>query len=161
MRRIALLISTCLGVGYSPFAPGTLGALFIAVVYWFLPVQNTMLFVLLTCALFFIGVWSAAIAEKHVQEKTKEKNLHDPGIIVVDEVVGMLVALIAVPRSFKLLVIAFILFRIFDIVKPYPIRKLEKLRGGWGIMLDDVGAGIYANVIVQILLMIVGKNILV
>ncbi|MBV9610609.1 MAG: phosphatidylglycerophosphatase A, partial [Acidobacteria bacterium] len=74
-----------------------------------------------------------------------------PGHVVVDEVVGQLIALIAVPLRWKYLILSFILFRVFDIVKPPPIRRLEKLEGGAGIVLDDVGAGLYALVIVQLL----------
>ncbi len=80
----------------------------------------------------------------------KDLKVKDPSCVVIDEVLGMGVSLLWVPREWPYIVMAVILFRIFDIWKPYPIQRLEKLPGGWGIMLDDLLGGIYANVWVQI-----------
>ena len=99
-------------------------------------------------ALFFAGVWASTIVEQDLERQ-------DPGIVVVDEVVGMLVALMLLPPTTTVIFVAFFLFRLFDIVKPYPARWCEQLSGGWGIMMDDVVAGLYANVLIHITLWIV------
>jgi len=80
----------------------------------------------------------------------RESGDNDPGFVVIDEVAGQMIALIAVPLDWKYLLAGFILFRSFDIVKPFPLRRLERLPGGTGIMLDDVGAGLYALVLLQL-----------
>jgi phosphatidylglycerophosphatase A len=97
----------------------------------------------LIVALFGLGVAAASRTEQVARRK-------DPSIVVVDEVVGMLVALWALPFQAGEAVAAFLCFRLFDIAKPFPIRRLEAQPGGWGIMLDDVVAGLYANAVVRI-----------
>lgn len=97
----------------------------------------------LTAALFVVGVWAAGVAEDHFR-------LEDPGPVVIDEVVGMLVALLFTGAGVAGAVAGFVLFRVFDIVKPYPAARLERLRGGLGIMADDVVAGVYANLVLQV-----------
>jgi phosphatidylglycerophosphatase A len=82
----------------------------------------------------------------------RESGRKDPGFVVIDEVAGQLIALIGVPLHWKTLLASLILFRVFDIVKPPPLRRLEKLPGGMGIMADDIGAGLYALVVMQVLL---------
>jgi phosphatidylglycerophosphatase A len=153
---LALAIATC-GVGYLPLAPGTWGSLlalgffFLLHRQWFphsdLPlgasadsflVVQLMIVVVITV----VGTWAASRTERVLRIK-------DPGKVVVDEVAGQLIALMAVPGGhwigFPVTVLAaFILFRLFDIVKPYPARKLEGLHGGAGIMADDLVAGLYA-----------------
>lgn len=154
---LALAIATC-GVGYLPLAPGTWGSLVAVAFYlllhrqWFphtdippgLYVRSFLLIqfaVILTVIL--LGTWAASRTERVLQIK-------DPGKVVVDEVAGQLIALMAVPAGMWLIgdamtvVAAFMLFRLFDIVKPYPARKLEGLHGGLGIMADDLVAGLYA-----------------
>lgn len=150
MTLISRLISTGLGVGYFPGAPGTMGTLAGVVVFWFCPQVSAFQLILICLGLTVIGIYSASITEKEMQNKVGSDELHDPEIIVIDEIVGMLVALIAIPKTLKFVVAAFILFRIFDIAKPFPIKKIEKLPSGWGIILDDVAAGIFANLILQI-----------
>jgi phosphatidylglycerophosphatase A len=88
---------------------------------------------------------------------TRESGIKDPGFVVIDEVSGQMIALIAVPVHWKYLVAGFILFRSFDIVKPFPLRRLESLPGGTGIMMDDVGAGLYALVLLQIWLHFIAR----
>lgn len=78
---------------------------------------------------------------------------HDPSIIVIDEIVGMLVALAFLPKTATVVVLTFVMFRLFDIVKPFPVRNLERIPAGWGIMLDDVAAGVYANVVCRLILL--------
>ncbi len=169
----ALAIATC-GVGYFPIAPGTLGSLVGAAVYlsaWdriydlleasavrrqlgptyiFAPLLASMLLVIVLVTM--IGTWAATRVERLKQKK-------DPSIVVIDEVAGQMIALLSVQfwsPSWWSIVSAFILFRAFDIWKPYPIRRLEALESGLGIMLDDVAAGLYAAVANTILIAVVG-----
>ncbi len=143
MKFVYYLIATGLGTGYSPIAPGTAGSLLSAVIiYYFSPVNPWLLMVLI--GLFFLaGVYSGNLVEK--------KHGHDPQIVVLDEMVGMAISLLFLPKNWILFVIAFILFRIFDIAKPPPVQQSQKLKGGWGIMLDDVLAGSYALLIIQLI----------
>lgn len=153
-KVVAKAISTGLGLGYAPLGPGTMGALAITIVYWFIPLDNLWYFIFLVLGITLIGVYSSSITEKEMQSNVGDQNFHDPGIIIIDEIAGMLVTLIAIPKEFKYLVIAFILFRFFDIVKPFPIKKVEKLKAGWGIMMDDVVSGIFANVLLRVIILI-------
>ena len=128
-------------VGYLPSAPGTFGTFAaLLVIAVFVPSDNVLL--LLFSALFIIGVWSSHNAEKALGK--------DSGHIVIDEFCGYIVSVTFISPSLGYYVAAFILFRIFDIFKPFPIRNIEKaVSGGAGIMLDDVLAGIYANLCLQ------------
>ncbi|HXU34820.1 MAG TPA: phosphatidylglycerophosphatase A [Blastocatellia bacterium] len=148
--RIAYALATGLGAGFAPIAPGTIGSveglvIFLAVLA-FHPGLAASLVVLasLNMAVFAVGVW----ASTRTCEITA---LKDPGIVVIDEVSGQLIALtpLALWPSFSVaaVVAGFILFRFFDIFKPYPIRKLEHLHAGLGVMADDALAGIYAAVL--------------
>lgn len=160
---LALAIATC-GVGYFPIAPGTVGSmvgvlLFLALGNLFdamfqtslapiLPDGKTIviqfgLMLVAILAVTFGGIWAATRTERRLQRK-------DPSIVVIDEVAGQMVALLPLmiwlPTWWNVLA-AFILFRLFDIWKPYPVRRLEGLNGGLGIMADDLGAGVYAAII--------------
>ena len=101
-----------------------------------------------------ICTFTSSITEKEFQKKAGNNKIHDPGIIIIDEIAGMLFALIALPKTLPLVIAAFFLFRFFDIVKPFPIKKIEKLPTGWGIMFDDVAAGIFSNIVLQLTLRI-------
>ncbi len=145
MRRFAILLATAAYLGYSPIAPGTAGsigglALFVLLRYAGVPALEFGTILVLLVA----GVWSARVAEQHF-------GLEDPGPVVIDEVVGMLISLVWLPTTWPVALAAFLAFRIFDIVKPYPAGRFERLPGGVGIMADDVMAGIYANLVVQAL----------
>ena len=96
-------------------------------------------------ALFFLAVWSA-------EAVAKAENQHDPAHVVIDEVMGVAVSLAFVPWTLYTIAAGFVLFRVFDITKPFPARRSEKLPGGWGIVMDDVVAGIYANIVLRFLL---------
>ena len=155
--RLSLLIATCFGLGYLPLAPGTWGSLAGLAVYW--AVRNFgpgwMIFDLsLRAALalsYFLmlgvpalavaaaGVWSSGRVARYVGKK-------DPQFVVIDEVSGQLFtyAFALAPLNWKYLLLGFILFRVFDIWKPFPVRQVESLPGGWGIMADDWGAAVYA-----------------
>jgi len=139
----AIWIATLDGVGYFPIAPGTAASLVgVAVVAGLgqLPLPNTTAIAVLAAAslaLFALGVWAAGEAEKFFGRT-------DPGQVVVDEVVGQMLTFLLLPHAnWKWLLGGFLLFRVFDIVKPFPARQAERIPRGWGIMLDDVVAGAY------------------
>ena len=149
MSILAKIISTIFGVGYFPLAPGTMGSLAALIVYWISPEITAIQLALIILGISVLGVYTATITEHEMKNKLGQEKGIDPGIIVIDEVVGMLIALLFVPKTTFFLIAAFILFRIFDITKPYPVRNMERFPGGWGIVLDDVIAGIYANIAIQ------------
>ena len=140
---ITIFFGTFSFIGYLPFCPGTLASLAILLILCFAGVSNSFILISLAIVLFFIGVLVSFVLEREWGK--------DASKIVIDEVVGMLLSLVFLPMSFLVWGIAFLIFRIFDIVKPYPIRKIEKLKGGWGVMADDVLAGIYTAVIMNII----------
>ncbi len=140
---LARLICTLFFAGYFPFAPGTFGSLITLLIIWFLIPSFFYILLLVSIGLFFISVWSATKGEEVLGKDARQ--------IVIDEVTGMAISLLFVPKEIKWYVIAFFLFRLFDIVKPPPARGMEKLKGGWGVTLDDVVAGIYANVTLHLI----------
>lgn len=143
-ERWAWWVATAGGVGTVPWAPGTAGSVVgLAIAWWAWPTLGTLWSAALTVALFGLGVAAASRTEQAARRK-------DPSIVVIDEVVGMLVALWALPFQAGEALAAFLCFRLFDIAKPFPLRRLEAQPGGWGIMLDDVVAGLYANALVRI-----------
>jgi phosphatidylglycerophosphatase A len=144
MRKIVLFVATGAGSGYSPIAPGTAGSAVGLLLYALLAGLPTAGYALAVAATAVVGVWAADRAERIFARK-------DDGRITVDEVAGMLVSLVALPVRLDVAVSAFFLFRLFDIIKPPPIRTLERLEGGLGVVADDLAAGIYANVVGQIL----------
>ena len=149
MIRLAFAIGTVFKTGYIPIAPGTIGSIVGLLVFWLIKDSASFTVeVLVVTILFFVGVWASTIVEQVLQRQ-------DPGVVIVDEVVGMLVALMLLPPTTTVIFLAFFLFRFFDIVKPYPARWCEQLSRGWGIMMDDVVAGLYVNVLIHIILWIV------
>ena len=149
LDRIACFLATGAGAGHAPIAPGTFGAaegviLFLAAAALPLtPREFLILLSALNVLVFVVGVWASSRA-------CKVFCLEDPGQVVIDEVSGQLIALtpLALAPSAAGAVVAFLLFRVFDIFKPYPIRKLEYLRAGFGVMMDDMLAGVYAAALV-------------
>jgi len=137
-------IGTVFYIGKLPLAPGTWASIF-AVLCWYFLFQSVNHFVLpaISIFLFLIGGIASDTIVKHSKE-------HDPSRIVIDEWVGQWVALSMMPINIRTGVVAFVAFRIFDIIKPGPVRKMEKIPGGWGIMADDVMAGIMAYFVVLI-----------
>ncbi|MDH5258142.1 MAG: phosphatidylglycerophosphatase A [Gammaproteobacteria bacterium] len=134
-------ISLGFGSGKIPVAPGTFGTMIGVLIYLLLSDINLYLYIAITVAFYFLGVWAAHLYSDHL-------GVHDHGSIVWDEVVGYMITMIAIPAQWQWILLGFILFRLFDIWKPWPIRWLdEKVHGGTGIMIDDVLAGIYAWVI--------------
>lgn len=130
-------------IGYMPFAPGTWGSLTGLISFILIgPSLQTQLLIIIIGAL--TGIYASSVAEKAFDEKDSRK-------IVIDELIGFYVSVFYLPQRPGYLVMAFLLFRFFDIIKPLPIKKLEKaLHGGPGVMADDIMAGIYANIILQI-----------
>ena len=142
------LIATWFGCGLSPAAPGTagsLGALAIAIVLHFSFGSGRLTFLLLAVILLVPGIWAADVV-------AKREGITDPGLVVVDEVIGQWITLAAAPSlNWKTWLFAFALFRIFDIWKPPPARQLERLHGGLGIVADDVMAGLYGALAIFLL----------
>ncbi len=143
----AFAIATGLGSGYSPFAPGTAGSLVGLALLW--PMRGwPFAWQAAACvALFARGAAAAGRVARSV-------GIADPGIVVVDEVVGMWVTLLLVPLSAWTAAAGFLLFRAMDVIKPYPARDMEALHGGLGIMADDVAAGLYANLVLQVAMVV-------
>ena len=144
-RGAAALVATALGAGYSPVAPGTAGSLVGLLLFWPLSGLGLLPQLLAVAAVFALGVRCSTVVAAEVGRK-------DPGMVVVDEVAGMWVTLIAVPFTPVTAALGFAAFRVMDVFKPYPARQLEALPAGWGIMSDDMMAGVYANLLVQVLL---------
>ncbi len=149
-----IIVVTGFGTGFSPFAPGTMGAA-LATIIWFvlsLFVSSTLLF-LITILLILLFTVLGIIGANALEPEWGE----DPSRIVVDEMVGVWIALLAaIPYNMYYMLLAFALFRLFDIFKPLGIRKMEKLKGGWGVMMDDILAGIYSCVLILIAKCLIG-----
>lgn len=127
-----------LGTGASPYAPGTVGTLLALPLCWFLAQWPLWAYLAVTVVLFAVGVWLCDKTSKDIGE-------HDHSGIVIDEVVGYLITMIAVPVNVWTIAAGFLLFRLFDVVKPWPICWLDKqVKGGFGIMIDDVLAGLFS-----------------
>jgi phosphatidylglycerophosphatase A len=145
MRRLVILLATWWGAGYSPLAPGTAGTI-AAIPFYFL-LRLLPLYGYLACVLGIglVACWAAGEAERIFQEKDSKR-------IVIDEAVGFFITMTALPPSWPYLIGGFCLFRCFDILKPPPIRLIErKVKGGYGVVLDDVLAGIYAHIALRII----------
>lgn len=143
MNSISSWIATGFGIGYLPLAPGTWGSLAAFFVwYFFMTDISPFLLVIISLVVFFIGVLTSNAV---IQTTAKS----DPSEVVIDEFSGQWIALIALPHTLGYGIAALVLFRILDIFKPPPIKQLERLPGGWGIMLDDVAAGIMTCIILN------------
>ena len=153
LRALAWVIATGFGTGLSPVAPGTVGSLAAAALYYYSPLNAGSLTYLDAPALvvfcvvvgvsFFVGIWAA--------NAVSSPDSPDPHHIVWDEFVGMWVTCLFLPKGYFFLGMAFIAFRLFDVVKPFPIRRLERLPAGLGIMADDILAGIYGAILCNFL----------
>ncbi|MBP1659854.1 MAG: putative phosphatidylglycerophosphatase [Candidatus Aminicenantes bacterium] len=147
--RLSGILATFFGLGFAPAMPGTVASAAAAVLYALvLHDLSRPLYVLLVFALFFLGT---AVSSRYAAELRRP----DPGRIVIDEVCGQLLALAFLPSAWPAVAMSFALFRFFDIIKPWPIRKLERIPGGWGIMADDVGAGLAAALLARLILLLV------
>lgn len=142
--------ATGLGAGLSPFAPGTAGTIVAIPLYLLFALLSPPLYLLSTVAFFFFSVYVSGEAEKLYREKDSSK-------IVIDEIAGFLVVVIFVPPSLMAVAAGFLLFRFFDILKPFPIRILERrLPGGYGVVGDDIMAGIYGAIVLHLMIYLTG-----
>lgn len=146
MMRLAVLIATVGYAGLFPFAPGTIGSLAGLLVYAAIVRSGggAVAELVTITVLFAGGVWAGTIAERHF-------GCDDPSPVVMDEVVGMLITLLLVPVSITGAIVGFVVFRVFDIFKPFPASRLERLPGGWGVMSDDAMAAVYGNLTLRLL----------
>ena len=150
MTRLAVVLATVGYVGHFPVAPGTAGSAAALLLYVMLrwigspPAVDVGVIV----GLFAVGCWAGSVAEAHYGRT-------DPGYVVLDEVIGMLLTLLFVPVTWTGVLVGFLLFRGFDIVKPFPARQCERMHGGLGIMADDAVAGIYGNLALRLVIWVV------
>lgn len=143
LRAAAILIATVGHVGQMPVAPGTWGSLAgLGLLFVVRSTADPAFEVAVLILVLAAGVWASSVAERHYGQR-------DPGVVVVDEVAGMLLALLWLPVGLVGAGVGFLAFRVFDILKPFPARTAERLPGGWGIMADDVVAGLYALAVVR------------
>lgn len=153
--HLSWLIATFFYIGRMRPGPGTWASGATVLLWWIFASVFAQGSLLLTGLLVAIAVTLIGIAPATVVER--ESGVEDPGFVVIDEVAGQMIALIAVPLVWKYMIASFILFRGFDILKPFPLRRLEKLPRGTGIMMDDVGAGLYALVLIQLWLHFIAR----
>ena len=149
MTALAVFLASFGYVGYFPIAPGTAGSLaalaLFALIRW---IGGPAVEVVVIVAVFALGVWAANGTELALGRK-------DPGVVVIDEVLGMLITLALLPVSIWGVVLGFLIFRVLDVVKPYPAAQLEHVHGGMGIMADDAVAGIYSHLLLRICMWLV------
>jgi phosphatidylglycerophosphatase A len=143
MKRIGVIVATAGGAGYVPVAPGTAGSavglvLYLLTTHWTLGVQ-----IALFAVLAIVGVWASGVAAKHFGRE-------DPGEVVIDEVAGQLLTCVGTGVAWPGAVVGFLLFRVLDIVKPWPAAQFEHLPGGLGIMADDLMVAVYGNVLLHL-----------
>ncbi len=142
--KIIKVLATGFGAGLSPVMPGTAGTLVgVLICLAFLPLHWIFRFIFVA-VLVGVAVYVSERAEEIYGKKDDQR-------IVIDEIAGFLLAMLPVAINFINLALAFVLFRIFDIWKPYPLRKFQELPGGWGVVVDDIGAGIYAAAVLLLL----------
>ena len=155
MKKFYILFSTVFRIGYFPFAPGTIGTLFAASLYLILPLDfKSINFTEAFFLIFFAGLSIPIIT------RTEDYLSHDDKRIVIDEVFGYIVAVLFFDKTLLIIILGFVFFRIFDILKPEPVDVLQKLPGGFGVLLDDIMAGIYANISIRIVFLVMDKIIM-
>ena len=149
-ERAVLFLATGFFIGTVPFAPGTFGSIIGLPICFLISRLDILIAVICTILFILFAIWMAAAAEKVLKKR-------DAGEIVIDEIAGLIVTFIGIPFTLKTVIVGFIIFRAFDILKPFPIRFIEKkVAGGPGIVLDDVLAGLYANLILRLAIYITG-----
>ena len=145
MRRLGVFIATCGYIGYAPVAPGTFGSAAGLLVFYAVRSSGSIAVEAAAIViLFLLGIWSRTEAEHHFGGT-------DPGPVVIDEVFGMLITLALLPVNLAGAIVGFLVFRVLDVVKPWPSAQLEHLPGGLGVMADDGMAAIYGNLVMQVL----------
>ncbi len=149
-ERAVLFLATGFFIGTVPFAPGTFGSIIGLPICYLISRLNILIAVICTILFILFAIWMAAVAEKLLKRK-------DAGEIVIDEIAGLIVTLVGLPFTLKTAIAGFIIFRAFDILKPFPIRLLEKkVAGGPGVVLDDVLAGLFGNLILRLAIYTMG-----
>ena len=143
MNHFILLLATGFGSGYSPVIPGTAGTLGAVPLFLFFSAISSPVYEVTLLAFFFLAVWTSDRAQEHW-------GVNDDRRIVIDEIMGFLVTMLWVQQTFFSIILGFFLFRCFDIIKLPPIRFLERAKGGYGVVLDDVLAGVYANIVLHL-----------
>lgn len=145
-QAFVVSVATCGGIGKIPFAPGTFGSIPGLLLYYLLSRLHPLAAACCIIGFILMAVWIAGQAEQSLKVK-------DPGCIVIDEIAGMAVTFFALPLGFYLSIAGFALFRVFDVLKPFPVGYLDRnLKGGPGIVMDDVAAGVISNLILHALL---------
>ncbi len=146
MARLGLFVATCGYLGFAPIAPGTFGSAAGVALFYAIRLSGSQATEVAAIALLFvIGVWAASVAERSL-------GMVDPGPVVIDEVVGMLITLALLPVNGLGVFVGFLVFRIFDVVKPWPAARFEAMHGGLGVIADDAMAGVYGNLVMRGLL---------
>src|ERR1700704_374840 len=153
--RLSWMIATFFGIGHLQPGSGTWASAITVALWWaaskWLPIASLVpVSIAVSGLLTLIGIPPSTVV-------ARESGIKDPGFVVIDEVAGQMIALIAVPVNWKYMLAGFILFRSFDIVKPFPLRRLESLPGGTGIMMGEFGAGLYALALIQIWLHFIAR----
>ncbi len=143
--KLTEIIASCFYIGYIPGAPGTYGSLFALLLISQFEILTNIFSIIL---FILIGLIFSTLMEKQSKKRDDQR-------IIIDEFAGMLITFYLVPINFLYLVLGFVLFRLYDIFKPYPIKKLQKLPAGWGIMVDDILAGIYARIVLYIIIILI------
>ncbi len=145
MKRLAVLLATSGGAGYAPIAPGTAGSAVGVVIYLLTCKLSAVVQIALVAVVSIVGVWAADEGARHFQRD-------DPGQIVIDEVAGQLLTLLLTGVGWIGAIVGFFIFRVLDVIKPFPARRLEHLHGGLGIMADDLMVALYGNILVRVLI---------
>lgn len=145
MKRLAVLLATSGGAGYAPIAPGTAGSAVGVVIYLLTYKLSAVAQIALVVVVSVIGVWAADEGARHFQRD-------DPGQVVIDEVAGQLLTLLLTGVGWVGAIVGFFIFRVLDVIKPWPARRLEHLHGGLGIMADDLMVALYGNILVRVLI---------
>lgn len=143
MKRLAVVLATSGGAGYAPVAPGTAGSAVGVAIYLLTYRLSAAAQIALVAVISVVGVWAADVAARHFGRD-------DPGQVVIDEVAGQLLTLLLTGVGWMGAVAGFFIFRVLDIIKPWPARRLEHLHGGLGIMADDLMVAIYGNILVRV-----------
>ncbi len=153
--RLSWIIATLFGIGHLQPGSGTWASAATLALWWAAALWLPSAWIV--PAAIAVSVLVTLIGIPHSTVVARESGIKDPGFVVIDEVAGQMIALIAAPVNWKYMLAGFILFRSFDIVKPFPLRRLEELPGGTGIMMDDVGAGLYALALLQLWLHFIAR----
>lgn len=153
LNQIYKFIATGFGTGYSPIIPGTIGSLLGVSVFFLLKYLGLSLpiWIIICILLFFVGVITATHAEKLFNKKDSRK-------IVIDEIVGCIIFLLFIPNTKWCIIVGFIIYRILDIIKPFPAESSQRLPGGWGIMMDDLIVSVYTVIIINLFIFV--KNLI-